>query len=76
MAAFSGSELQSVLLRAEAAHEIGQRTGDQEIFLHETQSLPQAGRVVGIQHAGQRLGRQRLGESAHEIAVLKSWKSK
>ena len=32
----------------EAPHQIGQRTGNEEILLHETQSLAHAGRVVGV----------------------------
>jgi hypothetical protein len=39
MATFSG-KLPIELLAAETAHQVGQRTGHQEIFLHEAQPLP------------------------------------
>ena len=53
----------------EAADEVGQRAGDQEVLLHEAQPLPLRRRIVRIEHAGQRLGRERLGERADEVAV-------
>ena len=63
MATFSGSALQSALRCAEAAHEIGQRAGDEEILLHEAQSLALLRGVVGIEHARERFGRERLGHA-------------
>ena len=69
MATFSGNELQSALLAPEAPHEIGQRTGDEKILLHEPQSLSLAGGVVGIENAGERFGIERLGQRADEIAA-------
>ena len=54
---------------AEAAHEVGQRAGDEEVLLHEPQPLPHARGVVGIEHPGQRLGRERLGQRADEVAA-------
>ena len=53
----------------EAAHEVGQRAGDQEILLHEAQPLPLARGVVGVQHARERFGRERLGHRADEVAA-------
>ena len=58
----------------EAAHEIGERAGDQKILLHEAQSLPHAGRVVRIEHARQRLGAERLRHRADEVAVAECLK--
>jgi hypothetical protein len=54
---------------AEAAHQVAQRAGDQEIFLQEAQALAHAGGIVGIEHAGQRFGGQRLGHRADELAM-------
>ena len=54
---------------AETPQEIGERTGDEEIFLHEPQPLPHARRVVGIEDSGERLGAKRLGQRADEIAA-------
>ena len=53
----------------EAPHEIGQRAGDEKIFLHKAQSLPHARGVVGIQDPRQRFGLERLGQRADEIAA-------
>ena len=69
IATLSGSALQSALRAPEAPHEVGQRAGDEEIFLHEAQPLPHARRVVGIEHAGQRFGGERLGQRADEVAA-------
>ena len=54
---------------AEAAHEIGERAGDQKILLHEAQALPHARGVVGIEDPRQGFGREPLGQRAHELAV-------
>ena len=54
----------------EAAHEIGQRAGDQEILLQEPQPLASCCGVVGIQHARQRFGRERLGQRAAKSPPL------
>ena len=54
---------------AETAHQIGERAGDEKIFLHESQPLPHARGVVGIKHARERIGRKRLGQRADEIAA-------
>ena len=69
MATFSGKRAPIVVVAAEAAHEIGQRAGDEEVFLHEAQRLAHAGGIVGIEHAGDRLGSQRLRQCADEIAA-------
>ena len=53
----------------EAAHEIGQRAGDQKILLHESEPLPHARGIVRVQHPGERFGRERLGHRADELAV-------
>ena len=53
----------------EAPHEIGQRAGDEEVLLHEAQPLALAGGVVGIEHARERFGGERLGEGADEVAA-------
>ena len=53
-----GQRCQIAVEAAEAPHEIGQRAGDQEIFLDEAQSLTHGGRIVGIEHAGQGFRRQ------------------
>ena len=69
MATLSGSWLQSLLRVPETPHQVGQRAGDQEILLHETQALALAGRVVGIKHARDGLRQERLGHGADEVAV-------
>ena len=50
-----------------APHQVGQRAGDQEILLHEAQSLSQARGIVGIQHP-----RERFGLSVSATAPTKS----
>ena len=45
----------------EAAYQIGQRRGDQEVFLHEAQCLTHARGVVRIEYPRERLGSQALG---------------
>ena len=64
-----GKRLQSALLLPEAADDVGQRAGDEEVLLDEAQPLPVRRRVVGIEDARERLGRQRLGERADEVAA-------
>ena len=53
----------------EAPHEVGQRAGDEEILLHEAQALAHARGVVGVEHARERFGRERLGQRADEVAA-------
>ena len=68
IATLSGSAFQSAFALAEAPYQVGQRAGDQKIFLHEAEPLTHARRVVGIEHAGHRfrgeLRRQRADEFA------------
>ncbi len=53
----------------EAPHEIGERARHEEILLHEAQSLPHARGVVGIEHARQGFGGERLRHCAHELPM-------
>src|SRR5271166_1100397 len=53
---------------AKAPYQIGQRTSNQEVFLHEAQRLADARGIIGIKHAGQGLGCQGFRKSAHEVA--------
>jgi len=66
---FSGKRAPVGVACLESPHEIRQGTGDEKILLHETQSLPPARRVVGIQDPRQRFGFERLGQRADEIAA-------
>ena len=52
----------------EPAHQIGQRTRDQEVFLHKSQLLSGGGGVVGIQHASQGLRFQCPAQCAYKVA--------
>src|SRR5579863_3456775 len=52
-----------------APYEISQRAGYKKILLHETQSLPGAGRVVRIQHSSKGRGFKGLGDGADELTV-------
>ena len=54
---------------SETPHQIGQRTGDKKVFLHEAQTLPHARRVIGIKDAGEGIGRKSFRQGAHEIAT-------
>ena len=69
---FLGKRVPVGVVAPEAPHEVGQRAGDQEILLHEAQSLPHARGIVGIQHPRERFGRERLGHRADEIAAAES----
>src|SRR5262245_41846880 len=57
----------------EALDEIAQRTGHKEIFLHETQALTHAGRVVGIEHPSERFRGERLRDRANKIAMTENF---
>src|SRR5262249_60034070 len=57
------------IARPEAPHEIGQRAGDEKIFLYKPQSLSNARVIVGIQYTGQRFGLERLSQRADKIAA-------
>ena len=54
---------------AEPADRVGERARHQEVPLQEAQSLPCRGRVVRIEHARQRFGRERLSQRADEVAA-------
>ena len=54
---------------AEAADEVGQRAGDEKVFLKESQTFALRRVIVGIQHARDRLGGERFGQRADEIAA-------
>src|SRR5215510_5621768 len=68
---FIGKRTPVEVVNPEAPHEIGERAGDQKIFLYKPQSLSLARVVVGIQYAGQRFGLERLSQRADEIAAAK-----
>src|SRR6202041_3177138 len=57
------------VMHPKAANDIRQGAGHQKIFLNQAKSLAQAGRVIGIEHAGQRFRLERLGYRADELAV-------
>ena len=69
MATFSGSALQSALRPPEAAHQIGQRAGDEEVLLNEAKSLAHARGVVRVEHPRERFGGERLGQRTDEVAA-------
>src|ERR1700681_2102134 len=52
----------------EAAHQVGHRTRDQEIFLEETQALPIHRGIIRIEQAGKRFRLKGLAQRADEIA--------
>src|SRR5580700_2421259 len=54
---------------AKAPYEVRQRAGHKKVLLHETQSLPHAGRVVRVQDSGKRCGFDGLGDRADELPV-------
>src|SRR5262245_37318856 len=57
----------------EAPHQVPQGTGDQKIFLNETQALAEAGRIVWIKHPGERFCRQGLRDGAYEVTVAENF---
>ena len=54
---------------AEASDEIGERAGDEKVLLDEAQPLATGRGVVGIEHPGEGLGRERPRQRADELAV-------
>ena len=74
MATFSGQRVPIGVAAPESPHKIGQRAGDQEILLHEAQSLPRGRGVVRIEHSREGFGRERFGQGADEIAAAESLK--
>ena len=73
---FVGKRAPIGVAASKPSHDIGKRAGDEKILLHEPQPLPQAGRIVGIQHSRQRFGGQLFRERADEIAVAEFLKVK
>ena len=51
------------------ADRVGQRTGDEKIFLHEPQGLPLLRVVVRIENAGEQFGVEPFRNRGHEIAA-------
>src|SRR5262245_24629025 len=66
---FIGKRAPVEVVRPEPPYEIGERAGDEKIFLYKPQSLSHARVVVGIQYTGQRFGLERLRQRADEIAA-------
>src|SRR5258705_10347094 len=60
--------------RAEAADDVCERAGYQEVLLHEPQPLPHAGGIVRIQHPCEGLGFQPLRHGANEFTVTECLK--
>src|SRR2546423_15497203 len=60
----------------ETAHQVRERAGDEEIFLHKTQALTPACRVIWIQYARERFGVERVRERTDEIADAEPLKVK
>ena len=71
---FLGKHVPVVIAAAEAPHESGQRTRYEKIFLYETQFLPAVGGVIGVEHARNGVGHQRLSHGSNEIAVAEDLK--
>ena len=72
IAAFSGSVRQSLFVSRKRRTSIGERAGDEEIFLHQPELAALRRRVVGIKDAGQRFGAERLGHRGDEIAFAEA----
>ncbi len=66
---FLGQRVPIVVVATKPADEVREGTGDQEIFLHETQTLPPGGRVIRIEYAGQARRLERLRDRTDELAV-------
>ena len=71
---FFRQELPIGIRLAKPANRVGQRTGDEEIFLHEPEFAPLLRMVVGIENAGEGFRVERLGDSGDEIAAAESLK--
>ena len=65
-----------LIVGAEAANDIGERTRDEEIFLYEAQRLASAGGIVGIKHTGDGFCGQGFSKGADEIAAAELLKVK
>ena len=66
---FFGEQFPVAVGASESPHEVAQRAGDEEKFLDEPQSLPLRRRIVRVEHARDRFGRERFGQRADEVAV-------
>src|SRR5215475_15047667 len=73
---FLGEQTPVGIVTVKAAHEIGERAGDEKVFLHEAQALSLAGGVVGIQYAREGFGLEGLRQGADEIAATEFLKVK
>ena len=70
-------ECAPIVVRApETSHQVGQRGGDQEIFLHEAKCLSPAGRVIWIENPGDGFGGESLSQCGDEIATTEFLKVK
>src|SRR5258708_1944312 len=58
----------------ETPNQIRKRTGNEKILLHETQPLPQGGRIIRVEYAGQRFRLESLGHGAYKITVAECLK--
>ena len=54
---------------AEATDEVGQRAGDEKVFLEKSQTFAFRRVIVGIQHAREGFSGERFGQCADEIAI-------
>ena len=64
-----GEGLPVVAAGAEPPDDVGERAADQEVLLREPQPLAGPGGVVGVEDAGQVLGRDLLVHGAEEVAA-------
>ena len=69
MATFSGSALQSALLRRKRRTRSASEQATRKYSCTKRSPWPMAGGVVRIEHARERLGRERLGQRADEVAA-------
>ena len=69
IAAFSGSVRQSEFDSRNRRTSIRERTGDEEIFLHEPELASLGRMVVRIENAGQRFGVERFRDRSDEVAA-------
>ena len=69
MATLSGSALQSALPRRKRRTRSASEQATRKYSCTKRSPWPMARGVVGIEHAGERLGRERLGQRADEVAA-------
>ncbi len=65
-----GQQLDIVVLLAEAAHDVADGAGDQEVLLHQAKFLAGHGRVGGIQHARDVLAGDFLLDGVDVVAAV------